>query len=78
MRSSLPARARRGLRFTLRGGAAEIHDRRWKKIVRLMRTSAFLNGRSAVHLMDCFLMEHCLWNHPEQREAIAAAGGLDA
>ncbi len=47
-----------------------IHDRRWKKIVRLLRTSAFLNGRSRVDLMDCFLMKHCLWNRPEQRDAV--------
>jgi len=48
----------------------KIYDRRWKKIVRLLRTSAFLNGRKKVDLMDCFLMEHCLWNRPEHREII--------
>ncbi|PHN06061.1 AAA family ATPase [Flavilitoribacter nigricans] len=47
-----------------------VHDRRWKKIVRLMRTSAFLNGRKAVNLMDCFLMIHCLWSHPEQKDKV--------
>ncbi len=47
-----------------------IHDRRWKKIVRLLRTSAFLNGRSQVDLMDCFLLQHCLWNRPEQQEPV--------
>lgn len=43
-----------------------VYDRRWKKIVRLLRTSAFLNERSFVDLMDCFLMVHCLWDKPEQ------------
>ena len=47
-----------------------IYDRRWKKTVRLLRTSAFLHGRDHVNLMDCFLMEHCLWNDPDQRETI--------
>ena len=47
-----------------------IYDRRWKKVVRLLRASAFLHGRARVNLMDCFLMEHCLWNGPEQREVI--------
>ncbi|MEM6724153.1 MAG: ATPase, partial [Bacteroidota bacterium] len=47
-----------------------IHDRRWKKIVRLLRTSAFLNGRNVVDLMDCFLMIHCLWHRPKQKEII--------
>jgi MoxR-like ATPase len=45
-----------------------IYDRRWKKIVRLLRTSAFLNGRDKVDLMDCFLIAYCLWSHPEQIE----------
>lgn len=48
----------------------KIYDRRWKKIIRLFRTSAFLNGRTKVDLMDCFLAEHCLWNRPEHRTII--------
>lgn len=48
----------------------KIYDRRWKKIIRLLRTSAFLNGRAAVDLMDCFLLQHCLWNTPEHQETI--------
>lgn len=47
-----------------------VHDRRWKKIVRLIRSSAFLNGRKSANLMDCFLMVHCLWGHPEQIDII--------
>ncbi|MEM6342764.1 MAG: AAA family ATPase [Bacteroidota bacterium] len=47
-----------------------IYDRRWKKIIRLVRTSAFLNGRDKADLMDCFLMVHCLWNVPEQLELL--------
>jgi len=47
-----------------------VYDRRWKKIVRLLRTSAFLNGRTEVDLMDCFLMVHCLWNKPSQLDLI--------
>lgn len=47
-----------------------INDRRWKKIIRLLRTSAFLNGRSKVDLMDCFLLRHCLWARPEQQSRI--------
>ena len=47
-----------------------VHDRRWKKIIRLLRTSAFLNGRKKVDLMDCFLMYHCLWGSPNQKPKI--------
>lgn len=47
-----------------------VFDRRWKKVVRLLRTSAFLNGRSQVDLMDCFLIVHCLWSKPSQLELL--------
>lgn len=39
-----------------------ISDRRWTKIVNLLRTSAFLNGRNHVDLMDCYLISYCIWN----------------
>ena len=47
-----------------------VYDRRWKKMVRLLRTSAYLNERDAVNLMDCFLVAHCLWSQPDQRETV--------
>lgn len=43
-----------------------ISDRRWRKIIRLLRASAYLNERKVVDLMDCFLIAHCIWNKPEQ------------
>jgi MoxR-like ATPase len=52
------------------GNEIMVFDRRWKKIIRLLRTAAFLNGRSKVDLMDCFLMIHCLWGRPAQKEVI--------
>lgn len=48
----------------------KIYDRRWKKVVNLLRASAFLNGRSEVDLMDCFLMVHCLWSTPVHRDSL--------
>ncbi len=47
-----------------------VYDRRWKKLIRLLRTSAFLNGRKHVDLMDCFLSVHCLWSHPDQLDVL--------
>ena len=47
-----------------------VSDRRWRKIVRLLRTSAFLNDRSEVDLMDCFLIEHCIWNEESQKNSV--------
>lgn len=48
-----------------------VSDRRWKKIVRLLKTSAFLNDRTAVDLMDCFLIKDCIWNEIEEKEVVA-------
>ncbi|KAF0204714.1 MAG: MoxR-like [Bacteroidetes bacterium] len=48
-----------------------ISDRRWRKIVRLLRTSAFLNDRISVDLMDCFIINHCLWNESGQINAVS-------
>jgi MoxR-like ATPase len=48
-----------------------VSDRRWRKIVRLLRTSSFLNVRKAVDLMDCFLIKECIWNETEQIQAVS-------
>ncbi len=42
-----------------------ISDRRWKKIVKLLQTSAYLNNRIKIDLMDCFLISHTLWDEIE-------------
>lgn len=47
-----------------------ISDRRWMKIVHLLKTSAFLNGRSEVDLMDCALISNCIWNTNELIETL--------
>lgn len=45
-----------------------VSDRRWKKIINILKTSAFLNGRNSVDLMDCQLIEYCIWNTESQIE----------
>jgi MoxR-like ATPase len=47
-----------------------VSDRRWRKIVRLMRTSAFVNDREKIDLMDCFLIKHCIWNEESQTDTV--------
>jgi len=47
-----------------------ISDRRWRKIIRILRTSAFLNNRKEVDLMDCFLIKNCIWNDDSEIETI--------
>lgn len=39
-----------------------ISDRRWKKAVGVIKTSAFLNGRAEVNLSDLLLLRHMLWS----------------
>lgn len=57
---------------TIDSAAPYISDRRWKKIVRLLKTSALLNGRDAVNLSDCLLLEHMLWDKDTQIPAISS------
>ncbi len=45
-----------------------VSDRRWKKILHLMKTCAFLNDRKAVDLMDCFIINNCIWNKDSEIE----------
>lgn len=47
-----------------------ISDRRWKHIARLLRTSAFLQGRSCTSVTDLFPMYHALWNEPEEIDEV--------
>ncbi len=47
-----------------------VSDRRWKNIVRLLRTSAFMQDRGEVAVCDLLPIYHCLWQEPEERDAI--------
>ena len=49
-----------------------VSDRRWKNIVRLLRTSAFMQDREEVDICDLLPIYHCLWQEPEERDAIRA------
>lgn len=53
-----------------------VSDRRWKKIVGILRSSALLNGRDEVDWSDCMLLEHLIWDNDSQlvmvRDDIAA------
>ena len=47
-----------------------ISDRRWKKAVGVMKTSAYLNERKEVDLSDAVLLSHMLWNEDSLMEEI--------
>ncbi len=42
-----------------------LSDRRLVKLLKLLRVSAATNQRTEVDLSDAMLLQHCLWNHPD-------------
>lgn len=49
-----------------------VSDRRWKKASRLLRACAVAHGRAYVDGQDLGLLEHVLWDQPDQRGRIAS------
>lgn len=54
-----------------------VSDRRWRKIVKLLRTSAFSNGRGSVSIWDCWLFSTACGAMPttERRYTIGTPNG---
>jgi len=67
-----------GALATLRKALAEdpnpvtVSDRRWKKAARLLRACAVAHGRAYVDGQDLGILEHVLWDRPDQRPRIAS------
>lgn len=47
-----------------------ISDRRWRKIVKILKVSAYTNGRNEISIWDCVLLSYCLWDKPEQKDML--------
>lgn len=66
---------RQGLHFVRLSNDEEprsvyVSDRRWKKIMRLLKTEAFLHDRTEVDIEDLMPIYHCLWQEPEERDGM--------
>lgn len=48
----------------------DVSDRRWRKIIKLLRVSAYTNGHDKVTIWDCWLLQHMAWNRPDERKLI--------
>lgn len=47
-----------------------VSDRRWKKIINLLRTSAFIHDRQSTDTSDLILLMYCVWNDPVEQEVV--------
>ncbi|MCR9300770.1 AAA family ATPase [Vibrio fluvialis] len=47
-----------------------VSDRRWRKLVKLMKVSAFTSGFTETSIYDTWILPHCLWEQPEQFEGL--------
>lgn len=41
-------------------------DRRWKKIIKVLKTSAYINGRKQIDYKDIILIPYCSWNNEKE------------
>ena len=45
-------------------------DRRIVKAAAMLRIVAASQGKAAVSLLDCFLLQHVLWYHPDDQKVL--------
>lgn len=46
-------------------------DRRLRKVVGLLQVAAWTDGREVADIWDAWLVQHCAWEDPNQRRAVA-------
>ena len=58
------------LRKSLQLQEIEISDRRWKRIIGVLKVAAYSSGRQTVDRTMVLLLQHMLWNLPEEKENV--------
>lgn len=48
-----------------------VSDRRWKQSMGVLRAQAWLEGRTVVEAQDVLVLQHVLWEHPDQHSTVA-------
>ncbi|WP_261904048.1 AAA family ATPase [Vibrio fortis] len=48
----------------------KVSDRRWRKLVKLIKVSAFTSGFNETSIYDTWILPHCLWEQPKQFEGL--------
>ena len=59
------------IRSFIQENKLNVSDRRWRKVVKLLKVSAWTNDQKTVTVWDCWLLQHCLWDAPEKQKLIA-------
>lgn len=47
-----------------------VSDRRWRKVMKLIKVSALTNNHAEANIYDAWILPHCLWDKPEQLEGL--------
>lgn len=47
-----------------------VSDRRWRKVMKLIKVSAFTNNQTEANIYDAWILPHCLWEKPGQLEGL--------
>lgn len=64
-------RVLQSLRLWCQQQSIQVSDRRWRKVAKMLQVSAWSNRRQEVSAWDLWLLQHCLWEKPEQQKDIA-------
>ncbi|WP_158246101.1 AAA family ATPase [Sulfobacillus sp. hq2] len=61
------------LRTALAQQGLTVSDRRWRQSIAVVQAQAWLNGHAAAETSDLLILQHVLWEEPDQRLAVAKA-----